>query len=88
MSNKKFGWKNTVLLTMLLVCLCSMAVFAASNDNSLASLGITTEGAMVTPEFVYSTWTYDVVVPAGTQKLELDPVPSNGNAWIVDVLCT
>ena len=88
MSNKKFSWKASMLLVMLLVWLCGMSVFAASNDNSLSSLGITTEGAVVSPEFQYSTWEYDVTVPSGTQTLELDPVPSNGNAWIVDILGT
>ena len=62
----------------------STAVFA-SDDNSLYSLGITTEGVEVTPEFSYDHWEYDVTVPAGTEKLELEPVPSNEAAKIAEV---
>lgn len=85
MSNKKYSWKKSMLITLLLVWVCSMTVLASSSDNSLSSLGITTEGAIVSPEFYYSTIEYEVTVPAGTTRLELDPVTSNPNAWIVDI---
>ena len=87
MSNKKYGWKATVLFLVMLVWMCGMSAFAegASDDNSLSSLGITTEGAEVSPEFGYGTVEYNVRVPAGTARLELEPVPTNGNAWIVDI---
>ena len=75
---------RTVLLGMLLACLCSGAVFA-SDDNSLYALGITTEGVTVTPDFIYSTWEYDVMVPYGTTRLELEPVPSSDVARISDI---
>ena len=53
-----------------------------SDDNSLSSLGITTQGVTVSPDFSYDHLTYDVVVPAGTTELALDPVLSNPNATI------
>ena len=86
MSNKKYSWKKSMLITLLLVWVCSMTVLASSSDNSLSSLGITTEGAIVSPEFYYSTIEYEVTVPEGTTRLELDPVTSNPNAWIVDIM--
>lgn len=86
MSNKKYSWKKSMLVTLLLLWVCSMTVLASSSDNSLSSLGITTEGAIVSPEFYYSTIEYEVTVPAGTTRLELDPVTSNPNAWIVDIM--
>lgn len=90
MRNKRFTWKAAALLALVTVWLCGITVFAegASGDNSLSSLGITTEGAVVSPEFYYSTIEYNVTVPAGTTELSLDPVPSNGNAWIVDITGT
>lgn len=87
MNNRKWSLKTAVLLVVALVWGVYMPVLATglSNDNSLASLGILTEGAEVSPEFGYGTTEYNVTVPAGTQSLELDPVPSNENAWIVDI---
>lgn len=85
MNNKSYNWKKAILTALLLVWVCSMTVLASSSDNSLSSLGITTEGAVVSPEFYYSTIEYNVTVPAGTSRLELDPVTSNPNAWIVDI---
>ncbi len=90
MNKKKYGWKAALLLVITLtwgLCMPALAE-GVSNDNSLASLGILTEGAEVSPEFQYGTTEYDVTVPAGTEKLELDPVPSNENAWIVDITGT
>ena len=84
MNEKRYCVKAAILLVITLVWGLCMPVFAgsASNDNSLSSLGILTEGAEVSPEFEYGRTEYDVTVPAGTQKLELDPVPSHGAAWI------
>lgn len=86
MRSKGFGWK-ALLLVCVLVCGFYTAAGAEglSNDNSLSSLGILTEGAEVSPEFGYGVTEYDVTVPEGTQELELDPVTSNENAWIVDI---
>lgn len=90
MSSIKKGWKVLLLTAMMLAALCGMtaSVQASSGDNSLSTLGILTEGAEVSPEFYYSTIEYNVTVPAGTTKLELDPVPSNSNASIVDITGT
>lgn len=87
MKSKRHIWKTAFLLTVLVLWICSATVLAegASSDNSLSSLGILTEGATVSPEFYYSTIEYNVTVPAGTQALELEPVTSNPNAWIVDI---
>lgn len=74
-----------VLVLMLALTASGLSVFASSDDNSLASLGITTEGAVVTPEFAYDTWNYEVTVPAGTVQLELEPVPSSSAAVIADI---
>ena len=90
MKNRNYRWKAAILLVITLILGLSMTVMAegASNDNSLADLGILTEGAEVSPEFEYGRTEYDVTVPSGTQKLELEPVPSNENAWIVDITGT
>ena len=86
MKGRKTVWKSILLTVMLLVWTC-MAVPAlaeeASGDNSLSSLGITTEGVTVSPDFYYSTIEYQVKVPSGTSRLELDPVPSNSGASIL-----
>lgn len=90
MRSQGYKWRLTAILAALLVWLCGLSVTAGegSNDNSLASLGILTEGAEVTPEFGYGVTEYNVTVPAGTQELQLDPVTSNENAWIVDITGT
>lgn len=87
MRNKRYGWKSVVLLVLVVTWLCGVTALAEeySGDNSLSSLGITTEGATVSPEFYYSTIEYNVTVPAGTTELSLDPVTSNANATIVDI---
>lgn len=87
MRSRKYNWRAVFMLAVMLawVCAAPLTAGAASNDNSLASLGILTEGAQVTPEFGYGVTEYDVTVPAGTEELSLDPVPSDGNAWIVDI---
>lgn len=90
MSSKRYSWSAAVLLIMMLVwgCCTGASAEGLSNDNSLSSLGILTEGAEVSPEFTYGTTEYEVKVPAGTQKLELDPVPSHEGAWIVSITGT
>ena len=74
----------TTLLAVLLFMLAGTTALA-SDDNSLADLGITTEGVTVSPDFAYDTWTYDVTVPAGTTELALSPVPSSSSATIAEV---
>ncbi len=90
MRNKRYGWKSVVLLVMVVFWLCGVNALAegASGDNSLSTLGITTEGATVSPEFYYSTIEYNVTVPGGTTELSLDPVPSNSGARIVEITGT
>ena len=73
-----------VLLAALLALAVSLAAFAGDqcDDNSLSSLGITTDGVTVSPDFSYDHLNYDVVVPAGTATLELSPVLSNPDATV------
>ena len=88
MKGRKTVWKSILLTVMLLVWMCmAVPVLAeeASGDNSLSSLGITTEGVTVSPDFYYSTIEYQVTVPSGTSRLELDPVPSNSGASIIGI---
>ncbi len=88
MQNYKRGALFLMAIILSWVCAISVTAGEGSNDNSLADLGILTEGAEVFPEFGYGVTEYEVRVPAGTQKLELDPVPTNGNAWVVDITGT
>ena len=88
MKGRKTVWKSILLTVMLLVWTCmAVPVLAeeASGDNSLSSLGITTEGVTVSPDFYYSTIEYQVTVPSGTSRLELDPVTSNSGASILGI---
>ena len=71
-----------VMLALTLLC---SAVVSASDDNSLASLGIRTEGVIVSPEFRYDIWEYTVEVPAGTTNLELEPHTTNPSATVNSV---
>ncbi len=85
--NRKL-WKPAVLLLAVMVCFGSLYAAAEegySSDDSLASLGITTEGYTIDPEFYYSIIEYNVTVPGGTPELTLDPVPSNEYATVTDV---
>ena len=78
MKGRKTVWKSILLTVMLFVWTCmAVPVLAeeASGDNSLSSLGITTEGVTVSPDFYYSTIEYQVTVPSGTSRLELDYLP-------------
>ena len=84
MKKRTAGWKSFLLTLLALVWIFAIPVLAeegGSGDNSLSTLGITTEGVTVSPDFVYSTIEYNVTVPAGTKRLELSPVTSNENAW-------
>lgn len=88
MKGRKTVWKSILLTVMLLVWTCMAVPVLAeetSGDNSLSSLGITTEGVTVSPDFYYSTIEYQVTVPSGTSRLELDPVPSNSGASIIGI---
>ena len=73
-----------VAFTVITIMACCFAAFA-SDDNSLASLGIKTEGVIVSPEFRYDIWEYDVEVPQGTQTLELEPHTTNPTATVNSV---
>ena len=73
------------LLAIACMLLLGVNVFASEDDNSLSSLGILTEGATVSPEFAYNTWSYTVTVPGGTKELSLDPVPSSSSASISSI---
>ena len=79
---KKTGKIAAVLFALVLSILVIGAPAFASDDNSLASLGISTEGVTVTPDFAYDTWEYNVTVPAGTTELSLSPIPSSSAATI------
>jgi hypothetical protein len=85
MIKKKPIWKTLLLLAAAVLWICSIPAMATEDDNSLSSLGILTEGATVSPEFAYGTVEYNVTVPAGTESLQLDPVPTSEGAWIVDI---
>lgn len=74
-----------VLLTLVCMMLFGVSAMASEDDNSLSSLGILTEGAIVSPEFAYNIWSYEVTVPGGTKELSLDPVPSSGLASISSI---
>ena len=55
---------------------------ASDDDNSLYSLGLMTDGAVLERDVEYGVFEYDVIVPAGTEELELDPIPTNENATV------
>lgn len=74
-----------VVLAIVCIMLFGVHAFASEDDNSLSSLGILTEGATVSPEFAYNTWSYTVTVPGGTKELSLDPVPSSSSASISSI---
>ena len=76
-----------VTLMLVLAVTWTAAVYA-SDDNSLADLGIKTPGTTVSPEFRYDIWEYTVEVPAGTKTLELDPHTTNPSATVNSVTGT
>ncbi len=81
---RRFNLPAALLLAVMIVLSFAGAVFA-SDDNSLADLGITTEGTVVSPEFRYDIWEYSVQVPAGTTELALSPRTTNPTATINSV---
>ena len=81
-------------LLQLLSVVCALLMLTMTNqvlaeglsdDNSLTSLGIQTDGVTVSPEFSFDIWNYDVTVPAGTTELSLSPELSNPTATINSV---
>ena len=82
----KRNLKISFILGALLVWIMSMPVQASSSDNSLSALNV--QNGVVTPDFVYSTWEYQVTVEPGTVELYLDPTLSNANASIVSITGT
>ena len=81
---RRFNLPAALLLTVMMLLSFAGAVFA-SDDNSLSDLGITTQGATVSPDFRYDIWEYSVQVPAGTTELELTPRTTNPSATINSV---
>ena len=86
MNSRSFFMRwRIIVFSIAAMLLMSMCVFASDDDNSLQSLGITTEGVVVEPDFSYDTWEYTVTVPAGTKELTLDPLPSSDRGRIADI---
>lgn len=81
---RKLKW--SLLVSALMAWMMCMPVLASADDNSLAALNV--ENGTVSPEFVYSTWEYNVTVEPGTTELYLDPVTSNPNATITSITGT
>ncbi len=80
---RRTGNRIVVAVVAMLWMLCA-SVSADSGDNSLYDLGLENV-VSCSPEFYYSTLEYDVVVPAGTTELSLNPVTSNSEASIIDI---
>lgn len=80
---RRFSLAAAVLALMLLLSFAGTVY--ASDDNSLADLGIQTQDALVSPNFRYDIWEYSVQVPAGTTELELTPRTTNPSAVINSV---
>lgn len=78
--------KVSLILSALFMWVMCMPVLAASDDNSLSALNV--QNGTVEPEFVYSTWEYNVTVEPGTTELYLEPVTSDGNASITSITGT
>ena len=64
-TTRRFTFLAVLWLAVTMMLLCAGTAFA-SDDNSLSDLGITTQGATVSPDFRYDIWEYSVQVPAGT----------------------
>ncbi len=73
------------IICFMFMMTLGMTAMAQSDDNSLSSLGITTEGVTLDQDFSPSTWEVTATVPAGTTELSLDPVPSAAGASIKDI---
>lgn len=87
MMNRRWRQLFAAAIMLAVAVLCHTAAWA-SDDNSLASLGIKTQGASVSPEFRYDIWEYSVEVPAGTKTLELEPHTTNPSATVNSVTGT
>ena len=83
MRRMKKNWQLGMLLGLMLIWAMSLPVFAASDDNSLAALGV--ENGTVSQEFSYDKWEYDVTVEPGVSELQLSPKTSNPNAQITSI---
>ncbi|EET59896.1 hypothetical protein BRYFOR_08019 [Marvinbryantia formatexigens DSM 14469] len=84
MKTRKRTFHCAVSIIVAALWLMCMTASASSGDNSLYSLGLE-NASSCSPEFVYSTWEYNVTVPAGTTELLLDPVTSDATARITDI---
>ena len=85
MNKTKKNWKGTLILGLLLLFMMSVTAMASS-DNSLSALNV--ENGTVSPDFVYSTWEYDVKVAPGTAELILNPTTSDSNASVSSITGT
>lgn len=83
MNTIKNKLKISLILSALVMWVMCLPVLAASDDNSLAALNV--QNGTVEPEFVYSTWEYNVTVEPGTTELLLEPVTSDANATITSI---
>lgn len=91
MSSKRYSWSAAVLLIMMLVWGCCTGASAEGLSNeqlTVISWNIDRGLQKYAAEFTLGTTECEVKVPAGTQKLELDPVPSHEGAWIVSITGT
>ena len=88
MKRVKRTWKFSIAAAFILTWMFAVTAVASglSDDNSLSDLGL--HNGTAEPEFVYSTWEYDVTVEPGTQELYLEPVTSNPNATITSITGT
>lgn len=86
--NRRCRQLIAAVTVMLVMAMSFSMAAAASDDNSLASLGIRTEGATVSPEFRYDIWEYAIEVPAGTKELDLEPHTTNPSATVNSVTGT
>ena len=84
MKTLKRTFNCAVVFAIAALWMMCMTASASSGDNSLYSLGLE-NATSCSPEFVYSTWEYNVTVPAGTTELLLSPVTSDSSASVVDI---
>lgn len=85
MKRMKKTWKPGFILGVLLLFMLSVTALA-SGDNSLSALNV--ENGQVTPDFVYSTWEYEVKVAPGTSELILNPTTSDSTAEVTSITGT
>ena len=82
MNKTKKNWKGALILGLILLFMMGVTALASS-DNSLSALNV--ENGTVSPDFVYSTWEYDVKVAPGTKELILNPTTSDSNASVTSI---